>query len=72
VNLDASVMKVFTLTERFKFTLRMEATNALNHTNLDNPNGDVQSGSAGQITNIAFNGNGYTMRRVQFAGVINW
>ena len=34
VNLDASLMKVFNLSERFKFQLRMDATNALNHTNL--------------------------------------
>ena len=72
VNLDASVMKQFSLTERFKFTLRMDATNSLNHTNLDLPNADVTSASAGQITNIAFNSNNYTMRRVQFSGVLNW
>ncbi len=72
VNLDASIMKVFSITERIKFTLRMDATNALNHTNLDLPNGDVQSANAGQITNIAFNGNGATMRRLQYSGVISW
>ena len=72
VNLDASIMKVFSITERFKFTLRMDATNSLNHTNLDNPNANVQSGNAGQITNIAFNGNGATMRRLQYSGVISW
>ena len=72
VNLDASVMKQFSITERVKFTLRMDATNALNHTNLDNPNTDVTSGSAGQITNIAFNGASYSMRRVQYSGVFSW
>jgi hypothetical protein len=72
VNVDASVMKQFSITERIKFTLRMDATNFFNHTNLDNPNADVQSASAGQITNIAFNGNGYTMRRVQYSGVFSW
>ena len=72
VNVDASVMKVFSLTERFKFTLRMDATNAFNHANLDLPNGDIQSASAGQITNIAFSNNGGSMRRVQYSGVISW
>ncbi len=72
VNLDASIMKQFSITERFKFTLRFDATNSLNHTNLDIPNADVQSASAGQITNIAYNGNGATMRRVQYSGVLTW
>jgi hypothetical protein len=72
VNFDASVMKQFSLTERIKFTLRMDATNALNHANLDLPNNNVQSANAGQITNIAFNGNGYTMRRVQYSGVFTF
>ncbi|HEY7209978.1 MAG TPA: hypothetical protein VH477_06865, partial [Bryobacteraceae bacterium] len=61
------------ITERFKFTLRLDAINSLNHTNLDLPNNNVQSASAGQITNIAFNGNaGGSMRRVQYSGVLNW
>jgi hypothetical protein len=72
VNLDASIMKQFSITERIKFTLRLDATNSLNHTNLDNPNTDVTSSTVGQITNIAFNGNGATMRRLQYSGVFNW
>ncbi|MBV9760121.1 MAG: TonB-dependent receptor [Acidobacteriaceae bacterium] len=72
VNLDASLMKVFSFTERFKFQLRMDATNALNHTNLATPSNNVTGGNAEQITNIAFNGNGYAMRRVQFSGTLSW
>ncbi len=72
VNVDASIMKQFSITERFKFTLRMDATNALNHTNLGPPNADVQSANAGQITNIAFSNNQGSMRRVQYSGVISW
>lgn len=72
VNLDASIMKQFSITERIKFTLRLDATNSLNHTNLDNPNTTVTSSTVGQITNIAFNGNGATMRRLQYSGTINW
>jgi hypothetical protein len=72
VNLDASLMKVFNFSERFKFQLRMDATNSLNHTNLATPSNNVTGGAAQQITNIAFNGNGYSMRRVQFSGTISW
>ena len=72
VNVDASIMKQFSITERIKFTLRMDATDAFNHTNLDLPNADVQSANAGQITNIAFSNNGGAMRRVQYSGVFSW
>ncbi len=72
VNVDASVMKQFSITERIKFTLRMDATNSFNHANLDNPNADLQSATAGQITNIAFNGSGASMRRLQYSGVFSW
>ncbi len=72
VNLDASIMKTFSITERFKFTLRMDATNSLNHTNLDLPNADIQSANAGQITNIAFSNNQGSMRRVQYSGVFTF
>lgn len=72
VNVDASLMKQFSITERVKFTLRFDSTNALNHTNLGSPNADVQSSSAGQITNIAFSNNQGAMRRVQYSGVISW
>jgi hypothetical protein len=72
VNFDASVMKVFSITERFKFTLRMDATDAFNHTNLGLPNADVQNANAGQITNIAFSNNQGSMRRVQYSGVLTF
>jgi hypothetical protein len=72
VNLDASLMKVFNFSERFHFQLRMDATNALNHANLSTPSNNVTGGTAEQITNIAFNGNGYSMRRVQFSGTLNF
>ncbi|MBV8812675.1 MAG: TonB-dependent receptor [Acidobacteriaceae bacterium] len=72
VNLDASIMKQFSITERFKFTLRMDATNSLNHANLGMPNTDVQSPSVGQITNLAYSNNQGAMRRLQFSGVLKW
>ncbi len=71
INQDASLSKQFALTERFKFQLRVDSTNFLNHANLGQPNADVQSGSAGQITSLAQSGN-YQMRRLQFSGSINF
>ncbi|MGA8027288.1 MAG: carboxypeptidase regulatory-like domain-containing protein [Bryobacteraceae bacterium] len=72
VNVDANIAKIFSLTERFKFQLRLDSTNALNHTNLGGPSNNVTGGTAEQITNIAFNGNGYTMRRLQYSGTLTW
>ncbi len=71
ISQDASLMKVFSISERFKFTLRADATNVFNHTNLGTPNADVQSATVGQITQTAF-GNGYQMRRIQYTGSITW
>jgi hypothetical protein len=67
---DLTLMKQFSLTERMKFTLRGDARNAFNHTNLGLPNADVQSASAGQITSTAFGGGG--MRLLQFSGTLAW
>ena len=69
INLDLSLMKTFHLTERLGFTLRTDARNALNHTNLGTPNGDVQSPNAGQITGLAAGTGGY-MRTLQFSGTL--
>jgi len=66
---DLTLAKTFKFTERIGFTLRTDASNAFNHTNLGGPNGDVQSPSAGQITGLAGGG---TMRRMQFSGTIRF
>ena len=71
INQDFSIMKQFAFTERYKFTLRMDSTNFFNHTNLNTPNADVQSASAGQITSTAVGGN-YNMRQLQFSGTLAW
>lgn len=70
-NVDASLQKQFVITERMKFTLRVDSTNALNHTNLGLPNSDVQSSSVGQITGTA-QGGAYNMRRLQYSGSLSW
>lgn len=67
---DVSLAKTFSLTERMKFTLRGDARNAFNHTNLGLPNADVQSSTVGQITSTAFGGGG--MRLLQYSGTISW
>jgi len=66
---DMSLFKTFKLNERFGFTLRTDASNVFNHTNLGTPNTDVQSPSAGQITGLAAGG---IMRRVQFSGTLKF
>ena len=66
---DLSLAKTFKATEKIGFTLRIDADNALNHTNLGSPNSDVQSPSAGQITGLAPGG---SMRRVQFSGTMKF
>ncbi len=53
-NVDAGVLKVFDITERFKLQFRLEAFNALNHPNFENPRNSssgsptVTSGAFGQ------------------------
>lgn len=66
---DLTLAKTFRLTERVGFTLRTDARNAFNHTNLGLPNSDVQSPSAGQITGLA--GGGF-MRSLQFSGTVRF
>jgi len=63
-NQDLSLAKSFKWTERYRFTLRGEAFNVWNHTNLGDPNWNVTDANAGQITGLAPN---YQMRRMQFA-----
>jgi len=66
---DLSIFKAFKLNERFSFTLRTDARNVFNHTNLGLPNSDVQSPNAGQITGLA--GSAF-MRQLQFSGTIRF
>ena len=49
---DWSLAKAFSFTERVKLDLRWEVFNALNRTNLAQPNTDVLSGAAGTIQDI--------------------
>jgi hypothetical protein len=69
---DLSIFKTFKFTERFSFTLRTDSRNVFNHTNLGQPNGDVQSPSAGQITGLAGAAQGTGMRQLQFSGTLRF
>jgi hypothetical protein len=64
INQDIALAKSFAVTERVRFTLRGEAYNVFNHTNLGMPERNVTAGTAGQITSLAF---GSQMRRMQYA-----
>ena len=60
---DISFFKNFTITERVKAQLRAESFNFFNHVNLGGPDGCVDCGTAGRITDILSNAN---MREWQF------
>jgi hypothetical protein len=48
-NSDMSLSKAVTFRERYEVKFRMDAYNAFNHINFGNPNGTIDSGSAGSI-----------------------
>ncbi len=54
INLDFTLRKIFSITDRQKLELRGEAFNAPNHPNFGNPNANIDSGigSAGVITTV--------------------
>jgi hypothetical protein len=62
-NTDASLSKRFQITERIGGQFRAEMFNTFNHVNLGQPNGQVDSPTAGQIFAIA---NLAQMRKFQF------
>ena len=51
-NLDFGLFKNFVVTERVKIQYRLEMFNAMNHANLTNPQGNITSGSAGEIQTL--------------------
>jgi len=52
-NLDFGLFKNFAVTERFRVQFRWEMFNAMNHANLLNPQGNINSGSAGEIQTLS-------------------
>jgi hypothetical protein len=68
-NIDLALFKNFNVTERVYFQFQFQAFNVLNHVNLDLPNGCVDCGNGGSITNIAY---GSQMRAIQFGLKLNF
>ncbi len=64
LNQDLAAIKSVVVAERYKVTLRADAFNAFNHTNLGLPDATITDATAGKITSIA---TGSNMRRLQFA-----
>jgi hypothetical protein len=64
---DLGLMKSFQIRERTRLELLWEAYNAFNHTNLANPNGTVDSSTAGQIFNVSD-----IMRRMQLSATVRF
>ena len=62
-NIDLGLFKTFTVTERVKAQLRVEALNALNHANFANPQGDINNPNFGYITSTTGTGE----RNLRFA-----
>jgi hypothetical protein len=50
--LDASIFKIFTLTERFRLEFRSEFFNALNHANFTNPSSSFTTSSLGSFGKV--------------------
>jgi hypothetical protein len=69
---DLSVFKSFKFTERWSFTLRTDARNSFNHTNLGGPNNNVDATNVGQITGLAGAAQGTGMRQLQFSGTLRF
>ena len=53
LNLDGSIFKTFTFSERFRAEIRADVFNALNHPNFNNPNTTLTSTTIGQINGVA-------------------
>jgi outer membrane receptor protein involved in Fe transport len=54
-NIDFSLLKSFTVRERFKFQFRVESFNLTNTPTFGNPNGNIDAGAFGTITGLAAN-----------------
>ena len=62
LNIDASLVKAFHVTERFRFELRMDSFNVLNSITWSDPSTNIYSSTFGQSTDILANTHG---RRTQ-------
>jgi len=51
-NLDASIFRTFSITEKWKVQFRAEAINFTNTPHFNNPNGDITSPNFGRVTGV--------------------
>jgi hypothetical protein len=51
-NIDATLSKEFSITEKYKFQLRMESYNFINNANVNNPNMSLSSSLFGKSSDI--------------------
>lgn len=65
-DLDASASRIFDLSESWRFEVRADAFNALNHVNFKNPASGLSSSTFGEITAA------YPNRVLQFSGKIRF
>ena len=68
-NVDASLFKVFSVTERVKAELQFQFFNIFNHVNFDLPNSCVDCGNGASINGIAY---GSTMRQLTYGAKITF
>jgi len=64
---DLSLQKIFSIGERTKFRFQWEAYNAFNRANYSNPNGAVDSSTAGVISGVSD-----IMRQMQLGGTLTF
>jgi len=65
INLDIALAKTTALTERTNLEFRLEAFNALNHTEFANPDTNIDDGTFGQITSTTLGTNTATAVQTQ-------
>jgi hypothetical protein len=51
--IDSGISRIFKVTEKQQVEFRAEATNVLNHTNFNNPSGNLNSSTFGRIQSAA-------------------
>jgi hypothetical protein len=70
INFDMSVFKTTRINERTALELRLEAFNALNHTNLGSPNTTFSTGA--NATNMGVVSTSLPARQVQLAAKLHF
>jgi hypothetical protein len=68
-NLDLSVAKAFTLGKQVRLEVRLDAFNALNHTQFTNINNTANFDSQGRITNLSYDASGNLARNNGFGSI---